>query len=74
MTSEVGSFVWHVEFHNRAIGDLSEDMALAVACEEPPSPGLCEGIQGNPCLCVTALVALPQGGGVERTMLPMPGP
>ena len=70
----MGSFIWHVEFHNRAIVDLSEDMALAVACEEPPSPGLCEGVQGNPRLSVTSLVPLPQGGGVKCAMLPMPGP
>ena len=27
----------------------------------------------EPSTLVTALVALPQGGGVKRTMLPMPG-
>ena len=42
-------------------------------CEEPPSPGLREGVQGNLDF-VTTLVALPKGGGVKRTMLPMPGP
>ena len=42
-------------------------------CEEPPSPGLCEGVQGTLDF-ITTLVALPQGGGVKRTMLPMPGP
>ena len=42
-------------------------------CEEAPSPGLCEGIQGTLDF-VTTLVALPQRGGVKRTMLPMPGP
>ena len=35
--------------------------------EEAPSPGLREGVPGT-------LVALLQGGGVKRTMLPMPGP
>ena len=54
--------------------DLLEDTALAAACEEPPSLGLCEGVQGNPRLRITSLVALPQGGGVKRAMLPMPGP
>ena len=41
--------------------------------EEPTSPGLCEGVLGTLDF-VTTLVALPQGGGVKRTMLPMPGP
>ena len=61
-------------FHNRAIADLFEGAGLAAACEEPLSPGLREGVQGKPHLCVTALVALPQGGGVKQAMLPMPGP
>ena len=61
-------------FHNQAIADLFEDTALAMSCEEPPSPGMCEGIQGNPRFSVTTLVALPQGGGVKQAMLPMPGP
>ena len=42
-------------------------------CEEPPSPGLREGVQGT-LDSVMTLVALPQGGGVKRAMLPMPGP
>ena len=42
-------------------------------CEKPPSPGLRKGIQGTLDFGM-ALVALPQGGGVKRTMLPMPGP
>ena len=42
-------------------------------CEEPLSPGLREGVQGTLVFIMT-LVALPQGGGVKRTMLPMPGP
>ena len=41
--------------------------------EEPPSPDLREGVPGILDF-VTTLVALPQGGGVKRTMLPMPGP
>ena len=60
-------------FHNRAIADLFEGAGSAEACEEPPSPGLCEGILGNPRLYVMNLVALPQGGGVKETRLPMPG-
>ena len=40
--------------------------------EEPTSPGLCEGVLGTLDF-VTTLVALPQGGGVKCTMLPMPG-
>ena len=39
-------------------------------CEEPPSSGLREGVQGT----LDFYYALPQGGGVKRTMLPMPGP
>ena len=39
-----------------------------------PALGPCEGDQGNPWLSLTTLVALSQGGGVKRTMLPMPGP
>ena len=42
-------------------------------CKEPPSPGLREGVQGTLDF-VTTLVALQQGGGVKRAMLPMPGP
>ena len=42
-------------------------------CKEPPSPGLHQGVQGT-LEFITTLVALPQGGGVKRTMLPMPGP
>ena len=42
-------------------------------CEEPPSPGLREGVSGTLDF-VTSLVALPQGGGVKHYMLPMPGP
>ena len=45
-----------------------------MVCEEPPSPGPCEGVQGKPSALTTTPVALPQGGGVKRTMLPMPGP
>ena len=56
------------------IADLLEDTALTAACEEPPSLGLSEGVQENPRLSVTTLVALSQGGGVKCTMLPMPGP
>ena len=41
--------------------------------EEPPSPGLREGVPGSLDF-VTTLVTLPQGGGVKRAMLPMPGP
>ena len=41
--------------------------------EEPPSPGLREGISGTLDF-VTSLVSLPQGGGVKHAMLPMPGP
>jgi hypothetical protein len=41
--------------------------------EEPPSLGLFEGAQGI-LDSVTTLVILPQGGGVKRAMLPMPGP
>ena len=43
-------------------------------CEEPPSPGLREGVQGTLDFFVKTLVALPQGGGVKRAVLPMPGP
>ena len=38
-------------------------------CEEP-----CVKAFGEPSTFDTALVALPQGGGMKRTMLPMPGP
>ena len=60
-------------FHNRAVADLFKGMALAVTSEEPPRPSSCEGDQGNPRLIVTTLVALSQGGGVKRAMLPLPG-
>ena len=39
-----------------------------------PALGPCEGDQGNPWLSLTTLVALSQGGGVKRAMLPLPGP
>ena len=42
-------------------------------CEEPPSLGLVKVFR-EPSTLVTTLVALPRGGGVKRTMLPMPGP
>ena len=29
---------------------------------------------GEPSTFITALIALPRGGGVKHTMLPMPGP
>ena len=45
----------------------------AAMCEEPPRPGLQKGVQGSLDFDTT-LVALPQGGGVKRAMLPMPGP
>ena len=45
----------------------------AAMCEEPPSPDLRKGIQGSLDFDTT-LVAHPQGGGVKRAMLPMPGP
>jgi len=54
--------------------DLFEGVVGAVVCGEPPSPGPYEGVQGKPSTSITTLVALPQGGGVKRTMLPMPGP
>ena len=42
-------------------------------CEEPPSPAYVKVFR-EPSTLVTTLVALPQGGGVKHTMLPMPGP
>ena len=41
-------------------------------CEEHPSPGLVKAFR-EPSTLVTTLVALPQAGGVKRTMLLMPG-
>jgi len=68
--------VWfrHVESSRLTIVDLFEGVVGFVMCGEPPSPGPCEGVQGKPSALTTTLVALPQGGGVKRTMLPMPGP
>ena len=54
---------------------LFEGMALAVMCEEPPSPSPCEGDQGNPRLIVTTLgLSFHKEEGVKQTMLPLPGP
>jgi len=44
-----------VGLHNRSVADLFEGTALAVTCEEPPSPSPCEGDQGNPRLIATTL-------------------
>ena len=38
-----------------AVRILFAGMALAVLREEPPSPSLCEGDQGNPHLFITTL-------------------
>ena len=42
-------------FHLRAVAGLFEGTALAVMCEEPPSPSSCDGDQGNPHLIITTL-------------------
>ena len=42
-------------------------------CEEPPSLACVKAFRG-PSTFIMTLVALPQGGGVKRTMLHMPGP
>ena len=69
----VGVLVKHMELHNRRSSIHSRVRPEPRCARSPRAPACMKAFRG-PSTLVTALVALPQGGGVKCTMLPMPGP
>ena len=65
-----GGLAKHVELHNRWL--LTHSRVLRCA-RSPRAPAYVKAFR-EPLTLVMALVALPQVGGVKRTMLPMSGP
>ena len=68
--------VWfrHVESSRLTIVDLFEGVVLNHGVRGAPEPRPVRRRSGEPSTLIMTLVALSQGGGVKRTMLPMPGP
>src|SRR6185312_5175355 len=68
--------VWfrHVESSRLTIVDLFEGVVLNHGVRGAPEPRPVRRRSGEPSTLITTLVALSQGGGVKRTMPPMPGP
>jgi hypothetical protein len=69
----VGVLVKHTQLHNRRSLTHSRVRPEPWCARSPRATAHVKAF-GKPSTLVTALVALPQGGGVKRTMLPMPGP
>jgi len=68
-----GGLVKHVELHNRRLPIHSRVRPETRRARSPRALAYVKTFRG-PSTFITTLVALPQGGGVKRTMLPMPGP
>ena len=62
-----------MEFHNRWLLIHSSVLPKPWYAWSPQALACVKAFRGPPTF-VTTLVALPQGGGVKRAMLPMPGP
>ena len=69
----VGGLVKHVELHNRRL-PIHSRVRPGLRCARSPRALACVKAFKGPSTFITALVTLPQGGGVKRTMLPMPEP
>ena len=66
-------FVRHGELHNRW-WPIHLRVQPEPRCARSPRALACMKAFRGPSTFITTLVALPQGGGVKRTMLPMPEP
>ena len=62
-----------MEFHNRRLLIHSRVWPEPQCARSPRALACVKAFRGPPTF-VTTLIALPQGGGVKRAMLPMPGP
>jgi len=62
-----------MELHSRRSSIHSRVRPEARCAWSPRAPAYVKVFRG-PSTFITTLVALPQGGGVKRTILPMPGP
>ena len=71
--SRVGVLVKHMELRNRRLSTHSRVRSEPRCARSPRAPACVKAFRG-PSTFITTLVALPQGGGVKHTMLPMPGP
>ena len=61
-------------FHYRAVAGLFEGTAFVVTVRGAPEPQPMWGRLGEPSsYCYDPRSAFPQGGGVKRAMLPLPG-
>ena len=69
----VGVLTKHVEFHNRRLS-IHSRVRAEPRCARSPRVLVCVKAFRGPSTFIMTLVAFPQGGGVKRTMLPMPGP
>jgi len=65
--------VRHSELHHRRSSTYSRVRPEPQRARSPRAPAYVKAFR-EPSTLVTTLVALPQGGGVKRTMLPMLGP
>ena len=63
-----------MESSRLTIVDLFEGVVLIHGVRGAPEPRPVGRRSGETSTLITTLVALPQGGGVKRTTLPMPGP
>jgi hypothetical protein len=63
----------HVELHNRRLSIHSRVRPEPRRARSPRALAYVKAFRG-PSTFIMTLVALPQGGGVKRTILPMPGP
>jgi len=69
----VGVLVRHTELHNRQSSTYSRVRPKPRCARSPRASAYVKAFR-EPSTLVMALIALPQGGGVKRTMQPMPGP
>ena len=69
----VGVLVKHVKLHNRWLS-IHSRVRPEPRCARSPRAPACVKVFRGPSTFITTLVALPQEGGVKRTMLPMLGP
>ena len=69
----VGVLAKHVELHNRRLS-IHSRVLPEPRCARSPRALACVKAFRGPSTFITTLIALPQGGGVKCTMLPMSGP
>ena len=68
----LGVLAKHVELHNQRL-PIHFRVRPEPQCARIPRALACVKAFRGPSTFITTLVALPQGGGVKRTMLPIPG-